>query len=116
MTLGRYPIPKEMEDEDKYLKFFTKLELLILVVPIVISFFLVRWGIGTSNKLCLFISCILAFIVVGVFLVCVKLKVPERMYMFCCGEPAYIVILRVLVKKFSRQTIYVKNYEEREIS
>ncbi len=106
MALGVYRITREFKDEDKWFRFFTKTQLLIMGIGVGISavFFLIFSRFG-QYRIPIIISVI-------VLLICGLLSfftVPESRYLYGCGYPAYQIIIRLFRKYFvNKKKIYIK--------
>lgn len=106
MAMGVYRIPREFKDEDKWFRFFTKTQLLIMGIGVAIC--AVFFFIFAPFK----IYAIPIIISVFVLLVCGLLAfftMPENKYLYGGGYPAYQIILRLLRKFFIfKKQIYIK--------
>ena len=94
--LGKYRVPRELKDEDKWFKFFTKKQLLVAAVVLFID----AWIVVISNRLkmivvgiviALFIAIMTAIILVG--------KMPAKRYIHGGGLGFDALIMRVLKRK-----------------
>ena len=110
MALGIYNIPKEFKDEDKWFKFFTKVQLIYMVVAGVISAVLLKlFSFLHLTYLGIFLS-------VAVFLCAIAIAfvpIPTARYMFGGGSKLSRIVAR-LVWKFvlgHGKDIYIKNYK-----
>ncbi len=108
MANGTYNIPRPLKDEDKWLKFFTKTQLLIVGIGIIIAalFGLILWPIGANH-----IAVVIAVIIIALSAVLAFFPMPPDKYLYGGGYPLYIIALRVVVKMFSKKKIYIKNYD-----
>lgn len=113
--IGHYQTPIELKDEDTYFKFFTKTELVYVLVALVPSFFLCRGAWQSGSLILLYLALTISFLLVVGILVCLKIKLPERMYLVGCGMPIYIILIRLIRKAFQKKKIYINNYEERAL-
>jgi len=116
--IGSYQTPTQLKDEDTYLRFFTKRELIQLIIVAVPSILIVRAGfMATSCRLiCIFLSFCLAFILTGGMLLAMKLKMPDRMYLLGSGVPFDYFLIRVIRKAIKKKHVYINETEERGIS
>ena len=108
---GTYRVPREFKDEDKWFRFFTKTQLLIVGVGAGISaviFFI-------FSLLELFVpALIITVIVMALSGLLAFLPMPNNKYMYGGGYPVYVIVLRLVNKLFiAEKCIYVK-YDESE--
>ena len=108
--LGSYQIPKEFKDEDKWFKYFTKKQLIVVgsalgASTLIMSFF---YGIGmfpvglSISEVVLILSVTSSFI-----------RIPNERYLIGGGYHIAVIVWRFIVKKFPKnKVLYVKNYEE----
>lgn len=103
--IGRYKIPRPFKDEDIWFRWFTKKQLMYLVV------------FGGVGILVLFISAIINMVVIGgVFCVlCLALgiiiprfDVPDDKYLWGGGMPLETIFIRIVIKKISKKVMYIK--------
>lgn len=94
--LGKYRVPRELKDEDKWFKFFTKKQLLIAAVVLFIDV----WVIVFTNKLhmivlgiviALSIAIVTAIILVG--------KMPTKRYIHGGGLGFDVLLMRIIRRK-----------------
>ncbi len=111
--LGNYKIPKQFKDEDRWFKFFTKKQLLILGIGIALSMAVLAitsaihlTGIGIiCLVLNLAVSACLAFV-----------PMPADRYLLGGGYPLLTIVLRLINKYLIEpKVLYVKNYEKQEM-
>ena len=106
MAFGRFRIPSEFKDEDKWLKFFTKPQLVALGIALLVSatvlVVLTKYGLFAVG------FAIFLLIMLTAFTVVMK-KVPESYYLMGANETIGIILLRVIIKKLKRKVIYVAN-------
>ena len=112
MALGRSRIPDEFKDEDKWLRFFSKKQILVtlafLAVGILCAIPFFKIGFSVVGVVFIITSIICGFSIV-------TLKVPDRKYLFCGGAFLYILICRIIRKKLPwNKKIYVKNIKQDE--
>lgn len=109
-SLGRYRIPKEFKDEDKWFKFFTKKQLLYIgiagglsAVAIVIAVKLNILPVGIVIAELLMIGAIvIAFV-----------KVPKDKYMIGGGLPVRVILLRLIGKNLkANKKLYVRGVND----
>ena len=108
--LGSYQIPKEFKDEDKWFKYFTKKQLIVVgsalgASVLIISFFngvgLLPVGISISEVV-LILSITSSFI-----------RIPRERYLIGGGYHIAVILWRLICKRFPKnRVLYVKNYEE----
>lgn len=111
MALGTYKIPDEFKDEDKYFRFFTKKQLLALIIAVVIGVTLLVF----FSKLGLTpVGLVFMLLIVLSIGVCVMIPIPEDRYLIGGGEKIYVIVLRILLKRLPKnRVIYIKNYKKK---
>ncbi len=113
MAIGVYKVPREFKDEDKWFRFFTKIQLFIM-------------GIGIALSALVFLICsvvkmyrVATVITVINLIVCALLaffKMPENKYMYGGGYPAYQILLRLIKKHFlDPKQVYIREFDREEI-
>lgn len=107
MALGKARIPDEFKDEDKWLRFFSKRQVIVtvafLVVGIILSIIFFQIGIPFIG-----LSIIVLFTFVGFAIV--TFKVPDSKYLFCGGSYLYVLLARIIRKRLPwNRKLYVKN-------
>lgn len=111
MAYGVYRVPREFKDEDRWFRFFTKTQLLIMGVAVGICgiLFLLFSIVG------LFVpALILSVVVLAIAGLLAFLPMPDNKYMYGGGYPVYIIAKRLINKKYiAKKQIYVK-FEEPE--
>ena len=110
--LGNYNIPREYKDEDRWFRFFTKVQLLYIGVAIALSIVVIMLfnalhmlpvGIVFA-ELNIIAGAVLAFI-----------RIPEDRYMIGGGYLLRTILMRLIVKNLPKnKKIYLKNYDEEE--
>ncbi len=113
--LGHYRVPKKLQDEDHYFKFFTKIELFFMILVIAPTIVILKFTISSGSSFMAFLGFFMAFFLVGGMLVLLKLKLPDRFYLIGTNMPLYIIVIRVIRKKLIRKTLYINHYEERRL-
>ena len=111
--LGHYENPSGLKDEDKFFRFFTKTELVFMIIVIMPSLMFCRSAFASGDKVAIFFAFLFTFLLCGGMLVLLKVKVPEKMYLMGSGRPLYILIARFIRKKMQPRVLYIKNTEER---
>lgn len=110
--IGVYRVPREFKDEDRWFRFFTKTQLLIMGV-----------GVGICAILFLMFSLvgmfipalILSVVVLSVAGLLAFLPMPDNKYMYGGGYPVYVIAKRLINKKFiTKKQVYVKFEAEDE--
>lgn len=108
--LGSYQIPKPFKDEDKWFKYFTKKQLIVVgaalgVSVLIMSFFagIHLFGVGLAiAEVILILSITASFI-----------RIPNDKYLIGGGYHIAQILFRMIVKKLPmNKVLYVKNYEE----
>ena len=110
MAFGTYKVPREFKDEDRWFRFFTKTQLLIMGVGAGISaaFFLLFSIIG------LFVpALILTVIIMALAGLLAFLPMPNNKYLYGGGFPIYVIVRRLFMKLFIRpKSLYIKFEQE----
>ena len=105
---GKYRIPREFRDEDKWFRFFTKQQLIYVAVAIAIDLVLIMTtlslhmlGIGVAlSVVTLVVTMFLAFFVI-----------PPDKYLVGGGYRITIIILRLFYRRLPQnRVLYVKGY------
>lgn len=110
MALGTYNIPKEFRDEDKWFKFFTKIQLVYMFIAAVIAFVIMNLFVFLHL---VYIGIFLSVVVFLIALVMAFVPIPTQRYMFGGGYRVSRIVGR-LAWKFvlgHGKDIYVKNYK-----
>lgn len=112
MAYGTYRVPREFKDEDKWFRFFTKSQLLIVGIGAGISA-LLFFIFGLFG---LFIpALILSVIVLTLAGLLAFLPMPNNKYMYGGGYPLYVIVQRLINKLFlSKKIVYTKFESEDE--
>lgn len=95
--LGNYRIPREVEDEDKWFRYFTKKQLAVLVIVLLID-----WKVCSFfYKLhCIVIGITLAILFLIIALAAVMIKMPRIKYLYG-GIGLDILLIRIIIRKAS---------------
>lgn len=107
--LGHYDIPRAYEDEDKWFKFFTKVQLLIFGAGVLICIGLCTLfsAIGVTM-----IGVILSVVVMMGAVVLAFVKIPVDRYLLGGGNTIRQTLARIIRKRLSKnRVIYVKGYD-----
>ena len=109
MALGKYKVPSELKDENKWLKFFT-----IPQLTIVGTAFIVALAVGAFLTKCgLFPFAVFFFLVVMLCaLSLVMIKVPDEYYLLGARQPVGMVLLRLVIKKGKYHRVYVSYFND----
>ena len=108
--LGSYQIPKEFKDEDKWFKYFTKKQLVIVGGALALSVVIVGFFFGIHLlPVGVIIGETIMLLAVGIAFI----KIPTDRYLIGGGYPVSQILIRLIVKKLpGNKVLYVKNYEE----
>ena len=110
--LGSYRIMKPLKDEDRWFKFFTKKQLMFVVVGLMLSFvtFTIFNGIGLR-----IVGIFLVEIIMTISMLLAFLKLPFEKYLIGGGRYAHEILFRLIAKNMpSNKVIFTKNYEDIE--
>lgn len=107
--LGDYAVMHELKDEDKWLKYFTKKQLLYFGVAILIGFgeiaLFYHIGLVVVGVELLIINLIIAFLI--------QQKMPQDKYLWGGGTLIQELLLRVIRKNLpGKKILYTKFYED----
>ncbi len=107
--LGQYKTPGELKDEDKWFKFFTKKQLVIAIVVLIID-----WNIAVIfNKIHLIVIGITLDVFITIVMAIITLlPMPANKHIFGGGLPLYRIAYRILIRKLFNKHIYTTMYEE----
>lgn len=107
--LGQYKTPGELKDEDKWFKFFTKKQLVIAIVVLIID-----WNIAVIfNKIHLIVIGITLDILITIIMAIITLfPMPQSKYIFGGGMPLYRLVLRIILRKTFNRKIYTTMSDE----
>lgn len=110
-SLGKYKIPRPMQDEDKWFKYFTKHQLIYVGISLVIMARLVLWVKDSSAIIqipVLMLGCIVVILSVAFGV----LTMPDDKYLWGGGTKVETLALRLVRKKLKgNKVLYVKNYK-----
>ena len=103
--LGRYKVMREMKDEDKWFRWFTKEQIIYLVlfggigVGIVILFHSIRLTL---------IGMVIAILLITGGLILPRFNMPDDKYILGGGMPLKLLAKRIIIKQFiAKKKIYV---------
>lgn len=104
--LGHYRRPREFKDEDKWFRYFTKVQLLYLAIfggPGIFLFMFFK-GIGLRFFGCLFFE---LFAAAGIFLP--RIDVPQSWYLWGGGIPVRTILVRLIKKNLPwNKVLYIR--------
>lgn len=112
MVNGVYEVPRELKDEDKWFRFFTKKQLFVVGIAAGICAFLffILTGLGLFVLALILSVGILVLAVFYAFFI-----MPDNKYMYGGGYAISTLIMRLINKRFlARKVIYVKFNSEDE--
>ena len=108
--LGRYKIPREFKDEDKWFKFFTKKQLFYLVIFGGLAVGAV-WL--TSNIHLTLLGILLAIFLIAIGIVVPRVNMPLDKYLWGGGVPIEKLAVRVLLKQLPKnKVVYISNVDK----
>jgi hypothetical protein len=106
---GKYQIPAEYKDEDRWWK-FTKRQLVYVIIGLMIDYFFFK----IFQPMGLSVVWIFLDVVVSLFFgIIAMVPIPQSSYLHGGGMMLEAVILRMLMRKFNR-VLYTKNYDRKE--
>lgn len=111
-SLGKYKIPTPFKDEDKWLKYFTKKQLMYIGFGLMICLPLLKltWTAPSLLKIPVMVFCI---IVMGTALIIGMATMPDDKYLWGGGTKLDKLLFRIIRKRLkSNKVLYVKNYKE----
>lgn len=107
MAGGTYRVPREFKDEDRWFRFFTKIQLLIVGIGAAIS--AIFWLILSPFHLYV-LALIITVVVLAASALLAFLPMPNSKYMYGGGFPIYKIVLRLVNKLYlSDKVIYIKH-------
>lgn len=108
MANGVYGIPRKLKDEDKWFKFFTKIQLMIFGIGVAISlvFAVLLFPLKAYH---LWVVLTVIVLVLAGFLALVPM--PNSRYLYGGGYPLYVIVIRLINKIISKKRLYIKNYD-----
>lgn len=110
-SLGRYKIPRPMQDEDKWFKYFTKHQLVYVGVSLVIIARLILW-VKSSSSLVQIPVLTLGSIVVILSIAFGVLTMPDDKYLWGGGTKVETLVVRLVRKRLKgNRVLYVRNYK-----
>lgn len=110
MELGKYEVHEDIQNEDKWLKFFTLPQLGAIALAIVagIGIIVVFSKIGLVA-----VGIFLCILIVLAVVVCVMIPMPEDRYLFGGGELIGVLAIRLILKKTPlKKKLYISNYKK----
>lgn len=106
-SMGEYPIPDELKDEDKWFKFFTLKQLMFVGAAACIDAVIIKVGIVYDALL---VSLVIAGIILGFVMLVTMKKIPKEKYIYGSGKPLYSLLIARIIRK-GHKTICIKNYD-----
>ncbi len=105
---GKYRIPREFKDEDKWFRFFTKQQLIYLAAAIGIDFILIVLSLSLHI---LGVGIALSVITLMVVMFLAFFVMPPDKYLIGGGYRITVILLRVLYRRLPQnRVLYVKGY------
>lgn len=108
---GKYKVPKPIQDEDLWIKYFTKTQLLALVVATTVGFGIIRL---TYRIHLVMIGVILAILLIIATLLATMAVMPKEKYLFGGGCTIWRIGYRIIRRKLfpSNKVIYTSTQED----
>lgn len=106
----KFPIPLEFSDEDKYFKYFTKKNILALLLSGIVCYCIAKLSAALLGTMLpgLIVGLLMVLVIVGVTM----LPIPETEYMKGAGLTLDVIIIRRIIRRTSR-VIYIKGYSNK---
>ena len=111
--MGRYRIPREMKDEDKWFKFFNSNQLLWIVIFGVMAFVVyIPFKIIHLE----IIGMVLSVVLIGMGILLPRLDMPADKYLWGGGMTLKTLAIRILTKLVvkERRVLYISNSKQEE--
>lgn len=106
-NIGRYKVPSELKDEDKWFRFFTKKHLAAIAVVAFIDFQIV----ALSFKLhIVIVGIILALFIAIVAAIIIPFNVPAHMHLHGGGQAISTIALRIMRRKLIPRNKVIYTY------
>jgi len=115
MTIGHYPTPGQLKDEDTYFKIFTKRELAQFVIMLIPSAIAIKiaYDAVVLKAVFVFLAAFTTSFLCGGMLLIMKVKLPDKMYLLGNGVSIDYFLIRTIRRKVKKSHVYIKNKEER---
>lgn len=99
---GRYKTMREMKDEDKWFRFFTKEQLLYLAIfgSIAVGIAFLFHMVGLT-----LIGMVFAVMLIALGLILPRFNVPEDKYILGGGMPLKVIVKRILLKQLPKNKV-----------
>ena len=109
--IGSYKVPAKFKDEDKWFKFFTKTQLAVVLIALVVGIQQLMFFISVDLLVIGIVLLILILLVTGV---CTFISMPQDKYLMGGGKKLGVILLLLIRKKLKPyRVIFVKNYKSR---
>ena len=111
--LGRYKVPREFKDEDKWFKIFTKKQLLFFIGAVAIC----AGVLFVANLIHLqFVGAVISVLVLAIGVILPRANMPDDKYLIGGGMPLDTLFVRVVAKIIlkDKKSIYILNSEKEE--
>ena len=107
MAQGTFKIPMDAKDEDKWLKFFTKSQLAVIVIVAVIDFGIIKLtqALGATP-----IGVFIAIVLMIAACIITLFKVPESSHVIGAGNNIGKIIVRMLIHWKIYKKVYIRGY------
>ena len=108
--LGSYQIPKELKDEDKWFKYFTKKQLIVVGSALGISALILSFFAGVHM---LPVGICISEVILLLSVTATFIRIPTDKYLIGGGYHIAVILWRFICRKLPKnKVLYVKNYEE----
>ena len=108
--MAGYKIPKQFQDEDKWFRFFTKTQLVVIGLPAILSI-VILFKIRYMSGIVIFIT---SAILITILVICIlfsSFKMPKDKYLLGGGTSLKTLGLRLIRRRMqTNKVLWVKNY------
>lgn len=110
MARGTYQVPRPLEDQDKWFRFFTKKQLAYVGAALLLDVFIYTLFAKMHLSFIGICLCVGNLLIAGVL---GYISIPTDKYLMGGGERAEVIVFRIINRKFNKKNhiIYVKNYD-----
>ena len=106
-STGTHKIPKETKNESRWFKYFTTGQLVACGVVLLLDVGIVKLFMGIGLSIIGVFFAMAISIVLGLIIMA---KMPYSKYMLACGQPLYVIVMRLFFHKYTHKYLYLRNY------